>query len=70
MDLRETHPSQNQTSSATNAQPYITPINLATPATYLITKYSQYSIEWDVTTAGGGTAQLFGVFIDMIFNYA
>ena len=60
----------NTLATATNAQPYITPINLATPATYLITKYSQYSIEWDVTTAGGGTAQLFGVFIDMIFNYA
>jgi hypothetical protein len=59
----------NGLATATQAQPYVTPINLATPITFLTSKYSEYIIEWDVTTAGGGTAQLFGIFVDIGFNY-
>lgn len=59
----------NTLATSTNAQPYVTPINLATPAIMQVTKYASYSIEWDVTTAGGGAAQLYGVFLDVLYNY-
>ncbi len=59
----------NGLATATNAQPYITPINLAVPAVMQVTKFAEFVIEWDVTTASGGTAELFGVFIDFDFNY-
>jgi hypothetical protein len=59
----------NGLATATNAQPYLTPINFASPISMQTSKYAQYTIEWDVTTAGGGTAQLFGVFMDVNFNY-
>lgn len=60
----------NGLQTATQAQPYLTPINFATPVTFQTTKYAEYSIEWDVTTAGGGTAQLFGIFLDIAYNFA
>jgi hypothetical protein len=59
----------NGLATATNAQPYLTPINFASPISMLTTKYAEYIIEWDVTTAGGGTAELFGIFIDVNFNF-
>lgn len=59
----------NGLGTATNAQPYLTPINFATPVPYQVSKYSEYSIEWDVTTAAGGSVQLFGIFIDVAYNY-
>jgi len=59
----------NGMNTATNAQPYITPVMLAASPVYQNTKYSSFNVEWDVTTAGGGTAQIFGVYIDIEFNY-
>lgn len=59
----------NGLATATNAQPYLTPINFASPIPMQVTKYASYSIEWDVTTAAG-TAVLYGVFIDVNYNFA
>lgn len=59
----------NGLATATQAQPYLTPINFSTPVTFQTTKYAEYSIEWDVTTPGGGTAQLFGIFLDLAYNF-
>lgn len=58
----------NGLATATNAQPYLTPIQIPSPA-YQTTKFASYILEWDVTTAGGGTAELFGVFMDIGFNF-
>lgn len=59
----------NGLATATNAQPYLTPINFASPIAYQVTKFAEYIIEWDVTTAGGGTANIYGIFLDLLYNY-
>jgi hypothetical protein len=59
----------NGLATATNAQPYLTPINFATPIAYQTTKFAEYIIEWDITTAGGGTANVYGIFLDLLYNY-
>lgn len=58
----------NGLQTATQATPYLTPIQIASPV-FITAKYSSYDIEWDVTTAGGGTANIYGVFLDCDFNY-
>jgi hypothetical protein len=58
----------NGLATATQAAPYVTPIQIPTPA-FQTTKYSEYTLEWDITTAGGGTADIYGVFLDLAFNY-
>lgn len=58
----------NGLQTATQANPYATPIQIPTPA-YQTTKGASYNIEWDVTTAGGGTARIYGVSVDVVFNY-
>lgn len=58
----------NGLATATNAQPYITPIQIPSPA-FQISRFAEYILEWNVTTPGGGTAELFGVFIDVGFNF-
>ena len=52
----------------TQATPYVIPIQIPTPA-FQTSKFAEYTIEWDVTTAGGGTADIYGVFVDIAFNY-
>jgi hypothetical protein len=59
----------NGLATAVQANPYLTPIQLTQPVSMLTTKYASYTIEWDVTTAGTGTANLYGVFLDISFNY-
>jgi hypothetical protein len=59
----------NGLATATNAQPYITPIPIPTPA-MLVTKYASYQLSWSLTTPGGGTAVIYGVFLDVAYNYA
>lgn len=60
----------NGLSTATNAQPYITPIQVPIAnAIYLNSKYTELYMEWAVSTAGGGTAVLNGVFVDITYNY-
>jgi hypothetical protein len=58
----------NGLATAANAQPYITPINFAEPASFQVSKYASLNIEWDVTTAAG-TANLYGVFLDIKYNW-
>lgn len=58
----------NGLATATNADPYITPIQIPTPA-FQVSKYAEYAIEWDVTTAAGGAAQIYGIFVDIAYNF-
>lgn len=50
------------------ANPYVTYIP-TTVQTMRTTRNSQFTIEWNVTTPGGGTADIYGVFVDVAFNY-
>lgn len=58
----------NNLQTATQTNPYLTPIQIASPA-YQVTKYASYNIEWDVTTAGGGAARIYGAYLDVAFNF-
>ncbi len=58
----------NNLQTATQATPYLTPIQIASPA-YQTTKYASYNIEWDVTSAGGGSARVYGVYMDVALNF-
>lgn len=60
----------NGLATATQATPYVTPIQIASPAVYQTTKFSEYMLEWDVTTAAGGAARIYGVFIDVLYNFS
>ena len=59
----------NGLATATNAQPYLTPIMVPPTPAYLTTKFGSYTIEWDVTTGASGTARIYGLFVDVQFNY-
>lgn len=48
--------------------PYLYPIKV-TNANFQTTKFSEYYLEWTMTTASGGTASIYGVFIDVYLNY-
>lgn len=50
------------------ATPNVTPIQIPTPA-YQITKYASYNIEWDIVTAATGTARIYGIFVDVGYNW-
>ena len=56
--------------TAIQATPYLfgIPVPLAQQQ-FITTKFSSLNIEWDVTTGASGTARLYGVFLDVTFNY-
>jgi hypothetical protein len=58
----------NNMQTAIQTNPYLTPIQIASPA-FQVTKYTDYIIEWDVTTAAGGAARVYGVYLDVDFNF-
>jgi hypothetical protein len=58
----------NNLATAVAATPYLTPIAVPSAAAiFRTTKFSEFVIEWDVTTTG--TALLEGVFLDVSYNY-
>jgi hypothetical protein len=51
------------------ATPYLTTVSLSSPA-YLNTLNAAFSLEWNVTTgASTGTASIWGVFLNVTYNY-
>jgi hypothetical protein len=58
----------NGLATATQANPYLTPIQIASPA-YQMSKYASYNVEWDVTTGAGGAARIYGLYMDVAFNW-
>jgi hypothetical protein len=60
----------NGLSTATQANPYLTPISVPSAAAIFRTiKFSDFVLEWDFTTGSGGTGLLEGVFLDVSYNY-
>jgi len=57
----------NGLQTAVSATPYLTPINIAQPVIFQNTKFSELLIEWDITP--GTTALLYGVFLDVVYNF-
>lgn len=56
--------------TATQANPYLSAIAVPNASQiYQTSKFASYNLEWDLTTAGGGTAALWGIFIDVTYNY-
>jgi hypothetical protein len=47
---------------------YVTPIVVAAPA-FQITKFTEIFSVWSLTTGTGGTATVFGMFLDVTYNY-
>jgi hypothetical protein len=58
----------NNLQTATQATPYLTPIQIASPA-FQTTKYASYNMEWDVTTGSGGAARVYGIYMDIGYNW-
>lgn len=55
---------------ATNAQPYVSPVNLPVAnQNFIVTPYTQLVLEWDFTTGTGGSAVLYGVYAKVDFNF-
>lgn len=60
----------NGMATATQANPYLTPIVVPSAAAiFRTTKFTDYVIEWDFTTGSGGAGVLEGVFLDVSYNY-
>lgn len=53
----------------TQAQPRLPAFSLGTSAPWITNKFSQVNLELNLVTAGGGTAVLYGIFLDVDFNY-
>ncbi|SRR5579885_931657 len=52
------------------ANPYVTPVQVpAANVAYQTSKYGSYNIEWVVATPASSTMRLYGVFLDVEFNY-
>jgi hypothetical protein len=59
----------NGLATAAAAQPYETPITLTIAnQVFQTSRFAEYMIEWDVTTPVGGTANIFGFFLDVTLN--
>lgn len=58
----------NSLQTAIQTNPYSTPIQLASQ-NYLSTKYASYNLEWDVSTTTGGSARVYGVYVDLEYNH-
>lgn len=59
-----------QTAATTLATPAVTPVTIPIAnQTFRNTRFAEYILEWDVTTPAGGTAQLFGIFLDVTYDY-
>ena len=58
----------NGLATATNTQPYLTPIQIPSPV-MLTTKFAAYDLSWTLTT-GTATAVVYGIFLDIAYNLA
>lgn len=58
----------NGLATATNANPYVTPIQIPSPA-FQVSKYASYAVEWDISTGSGGAANIYGIFVDIAYNW-
>jgi hypothetical protein len=57
--------------TAVQATPYLTPIQLPSAnINYQTTKFASYNIEWDISTGTTGTAAVYGIFVDVEFNWS
>lgn len=62
----------NGLQTATNAasQAYVTPIPVPVAQQgFQIARNTQYVIQWNITTGAAATAAMFGVWIDVVYNY-
>jgi hypothetical protein len=59
-----------QTAATTLATPALTPITvpLANQG-FQNTRFSEYIVEWDITTPAGGTCQVFGFWLDVSYDW-
>lgn len=58
----------NGLATATQATPYVTPIQVPSPA-WQTTKFAEYLLEWDISTTTGGAARIYGCFVDVGLNF-
>lgn len=58
----------NGLATAVQAQPYVTPIIIPTPS-FVTTKQTDIELQWNITTGASGTAQIYGIFGDVTYNY-
>lgn len=52
-----------------NAQPVAIPVPVSTPNLFQTNRLSQLTVELGVNTPAGGTCALYGIFIDVVYNY-
>lgn len=55
-------------STAVQTNPYLTTVSLTSPV-MLTAQYAEISLEWDLTTGSGGTADIWGAWLGVSYNY-
>jgi hypothetical protein len=57
--------------SLPSGTPIVTPIQMPNPVqiTYQNSKYASYNIEWDITGVSGSIQRVYGVWVDVTYNY-
>lgn len=57
----------NGLSTAIGAAQQVTTVSLNIP--FLTGRFTEYVIEWDITTPAGGSTSVVGIFLDVAYNY-